>query len=354
MVLFFDSSYILDTNTLLFACLVEESFVSDMVEELISLEGVVLITQRVIDEAVSVAGGVQDDGDRLFLLALGRATNKYDWLFVDDSEFPQILEDEFKNDTHIFSAARKLNAEVITSDLELIIKLRKNGCSARSPVMQRRKLIEAQRPHDMGLEQIAKLYRFGSTKGAVYIRADPEAWNGRTGIGKFSLFDFEGFGWCYYDSDSRCWVFKTDYGVKLSIPWESVDRDVFVSVSFKSIKRKKLSYTFRVSEVGKSPEAQNCQLEFDAVELGRGRISLGHNRSARCHWNGAIYTFLVTPNSLPNKAWKKLLDLKDEVPDPSTADTLKYAIFQCRWDLRDDTLRLCEFNDVVRYLASLR
>lgn len=348
------TSYLLDSNVLLFVCFVKDSFVSEMIRALIRLGGEVVITQRVIEEASAVVAQLTSKDDSSFYLAFSKSTENFNWLIVDDSDFAQESEDYFGTDCHIYSAALLLNAEVITNDLELIFKLRTYGLSARSAFSQQRRIIEFEGGNSDVLEYIAKIFRFSATKGAVYTRARPGGWLGRVTGEKYTLFDFVGFGWCYYDSRKKVWMFKTDSAEELSIPWETVDSDVFVSISFKSVSATQISCTFRVAESGKATGNQNSTLEIGTKNIGQGQVSIGHTRNQSSHWNGTVYIHLVSPNSLPAKAWKKLLLLRDEAPDPTSSDILEFAIAQSFWSFNEGELETCNFDDVLRYLSAKR
>ena len=341
--------YLLDTNTLLHVCLISNSYVRELLGLIAQSGGVVIVSSRTIEEALHAVKKYRDNPP-LFYIALNQSAVKFDWLIDDDLNDILLCEAEFGTDAHIYSAAKKLDASVVTGDIDLIRKLREHGIPAHSAVTLRRNILEASGQYNINTDLIIRTFPFSSKAGSVYVRASSAGWHGVRDGHKYTLFDFVGFGWCYFDSNPTKpkWVFKTPEGELLIVLWGATSTDLIVSVSFERKALYEVKYTLRVAESPSDKGQDSRTVKNAPPNIGLRGGNIGHTRTGHHYLNGTIANFLTTPHSMSGKTWKKLINLRDEVPDPGTANTIVFAIKLCQLDYSTGQVILPSHSDVIR------
>lgn len=309
--------YFLDTNALLNAVFISESWSRRLVNSAGKANTQFVTGVRTLDEARSVLREtVKRTGSRGGLM-------HYVMHYIEAKKFhilppaspvriPQIQ----AHDQHVVDEAVLSGSWVITSDAALLRGCAGNQIAAMS-------LLDALRRIE-GLSIDKTWYGVPPQKdaGLVFCRATAAGWALPHVRGKFTLFHAPPWLWIYYDKDRNSWRAEVENAVGLEIfaPIE-IDQTVAVAVSWKANER----WIMRCS--GTSTTASR--------HLGsrwRSHISqtftMGHTLDSLNFWNGPINVCIMDDRPISRRLWKHASSLDVGVyPNPFDSDRLNARLF---------------------------
>lgn len=311
---------LLDTNCILNAALLPESF---------SARAVSLAHQRGAYRFIVSAGVMREATKTLESNAPTRAQynkaeaqiklllNNIAAIETPDDEISPPLFPIPKSDWHIFHAAQKHGAMVLTSDAELWARLRESNAPAMLPLALIRQLD--------GIALSTTLFGVLPTNssGSIFIRAHPGVWAG-TSSGRFTAIHSPGKFWIYYDAQKSCWIAQIN-GIEepLRSPVPIIDPTTqTVALSWQATTNG-IKMNFRV--VGN--EHPSCGLM--ATPLSDESLSsyfVGSHQSAQHCWSGTVYFCISNDRAMGSRAWRKYLKHRDLAPNPYDADRLREAL----------------------------
>lgn len=313
---------LLDTNSVLNAALLPKSFSARAIS-LAHHRGVCsfLVSAGVMREAKKILCDKALDESH-YKSALGKVDELLSHLAAT-----KISEDDLstgpscipKSDWHVFHAAHRHGASVLTSDADLWLGLRELNMPSLLPLEWMRQL------DGMAMQYTVFGERPSAKAGTVFFRAYPGSWAPGPS-GKFSAASCSTGFWLYYDAQESCWNAEIE-GMEKIARIEAPIQDctlqtVSLSWNFLNTNPK---IEFRVAGV----EHPAClPLSSPLNFLSSGSWSVGNCRTTRHFWNGPIYSLITNDRMLSKLAWKKCLLHRELTPNPFDSDRLAAAILQ--------------------------
>ena len=313
---------LLDTNSVLNAALLPKSFSARAIElahnrgacSFLVSAGVMRETKQILSDKAPDESHYKSALDKVDeLLSRLAATKTSD---DDLSTGPACIP---KPDWHVFHAARRHGAAVLTSDAELWLGLRELNMPSLMPLEWMRQL------DGMAVQTFVFGERPSAIAGSVFFRAYPGSWSqGRSG--KFSAASCSTGFWLYYDAKESCWSAEIEGLEKIARIEADIQVCTLQTVSLSwEFSNKNQKIEFRVAGV----EHPVClPLSSPLNVLSSGSWSVGSCRTTRHFWNCSIYSCITNDRMLSKLAWKKCLLHRELTPNPFDSDRLAAAILQ--------------------------
>lgn len=311
---------LIDTNALINAALLPRSFSAQALRLAVGQRGFrFLVTGGVMREVRKILDHRSPNPGRANL-AERRVREWIGWLaalVVDDDDSSDAPSGIPRSDHHVFHAALRHGATVLTTDARLWAALPNRGVSSVLP-----------------LEWIRQLDRFtiqnvifGVTptgkEGSLFARAYPGSWPGSR-RGKFTVASFPGAFWIYYNAAISCWVAEVN-GLPKPIECKSniVDSSLQTVCLSWSTNGKKPAVTLRVNSVER-PGRQPLLKPIDFRPSGNATVGNSHG-AAHC-WNGHIYFCVSNDKPVSKKSWDLYQRSPELAPNPYDADRVAAAL----------------------------
>ena len=311
---------LLDTNVLINAALLPQSFAAHALR--LAMEQRTyrfLVTAGVMREVRKNLCDYAPDSARARLAEI-RVTEYTDWLdaqMTDDDDSSAAPAGIQEKDRHIFHAASRHGAIVMTTDAPLWAGLRECGVPGLLPLEWIRRLD--------GLALGNTVFGVAPTAeaGSLVARAYPGSWSGSQ-QGKFTVVSFPGGFWIYYDAERSCWVAKVN-GLKKPLERKAkiIDSSLQTVCLSWNVNKKDPKVQFRVSG-DQYPAEQTLAGPIDFRPSGYPTI--GSWCGVDHFWNGAIYLCISNDQPVSNDAWKTYRKSQDLAPNPYDADRVAAAI----------------------------
>jgi len=314
------SIVLLDANAVINAALLAQSFSSYAVALAKQHQACrFLVSSGVMREVRNTLRKTIADEERR-RLAETRVASFLDWLDAsqtDDDDSSPAMCPISKADRHVFHAAQRHRATVLTSDAALWLGLRECNVPSLLP-------LEWIRQMD-GMALATTIFGVAPTAaaGSLFVRAYPGAWAGGKS-GKFTAVCFPGGFWLYFDASSSCWVAEVA-GLAKPLTCKAQIQDSAlqtVCLSWDSAAAKP-KIELRVAGVD-HPDKQPL-----AGPLGfrpSGHPAVGSLCGVEHFWNGSIYFCVSNDRPVGDKSWKKYLRHRDLAPNPYDADRVAAAV----------------------------
>ena len=306
---------LLDANTILNAAFVSESWSIKSVSCAIKNGVTVIVGHDTVREAVTVA--------RRMALELGKQTDPegiiesfirhFRLIQISASATTDVPKEIPAHDTHVYCEADSAKAAILTSDSELWLKCKQAGYEAVFPL----EIIRQFDGHSLATTVFG--VPMNPKSGSVFVRGYPINWGGHVSDGLFTLIDFPGFLWLYYNAGSSQWVAELEGEESLAITQEITD-DSLQTVS--------LSWRFGDQIYLRVGGAHAPALrKMDAALPGKlSEARIGSHRTGQHYWSGAIYVSIFNDRPISKDAWRLYLQDRDLVPNPFDMDRLRGAI----------------------------
>jgi predicted nucleic acid-binding protein len=311
---------LLDANAVLNAALLPESFTAQAValakqsggwQFLISAGVMREVEKTLCDKSPDlVCELLAKEKIEVFLLRMGATSIPDDHL----SPAPELIT---QADGHVFHAARRIGATLLTSDAGLWWGCRVNYVSTISPLELIREI------NSIALQTTVFGVPPTPQSGSLFARAYPGAWaNGRQG--RYTVVSFPGGFWLHYDAAKSSWVALVE-GLKkpleVSAPVKASTMQT-VCLSWKALEGK-AAIKLRVAGCGHPAcEALTGPLSFRPS----GVPTVGSLCGVEHFWNGHIYFCISSEKPVGDKSWKKYQNHRDLAPNPYDSDRLAGAI----------------------------
>jgi hypothetical protein len=314
---------LLDANAVINAALLPQSFTTRAVV-LAKQVGHCrfLVSAGVMREVNKVLNEMSID-EAILIPAWERVNILLQWLpatfvtFVTDDDSSAAPGEIQKRDRHVYHAACRTGAAVLTADAGLWLGCRKYDVPTFLP-------LELIRRWD-GIALQTMVFGVAPTPmaGSLFARCYPGAWAGGR-EGKFTIAHFPGGFWVYYSAAESCWVAEV----------EGLEQPLRVPGPVANSTLQTLCLSWQI--VPKKPQIQLCVggVEHPDTQplkepLGfrpSGNPMVGSYAENRYVWNGHIYFCITNDKSVGNKTWKKYQEHRDLAPNPYDADRVKAAV----------------------------
>lgn len=316
----FSSIFLLDANAVINAALLPQSFSAyalTLAKQRHELS--FLVSAGVMREVRSLLRKTTSDEEQ-HNLAEERVVAFLDWLGArqtDDDDSSPAPDSIPKPDGHVFHAARRHSATILTSDAGLWLGFRECNAPSLLPLEWIRHM------DGMALATII----FGVTPtaeaGSLFVRVYPGAWAGGKS-GKFTAACFPGGFWLYFDASRSCWVAEVA-GLAKPLMCKIQIQDFTlqtVCLSWDTVAAKP-KIDLRVAGVD-HPVDQPLTGPLDFRPSGHP--SVGSFCGADHFWNGQIYFCVSNDRPVGKRSWKSYLHHRDLAPNPYDADRVAGAM----------------------------
>jgi hypothetical protein len=215
-----------------------------------------------------------------------------------------------RNDRHVFAEAAQINAEILTSDVDLWLACRTVGRPVLTPLQMIRLYDE------LALSNSIFGVSPSPESGHIFLRSRPGSWADARHNGKYTGVDLSGCVWLYYDTGEGAWAAHFDgWAEPLRIP-KGVARGALETVSISW--ERDAGVVFRVAGVD-HPVITPMTNAIGPVMGWR----IASNRAAQDYWNGHIWHCVADDRQLGGASWRKVLRDKELCPNPYDSHRLE-------------------------------
>lgn len=311
---------ILDANAVINAALLPQSFTARAVV-LAKQVGhcQFIVSAGVMREVKTLLNKIQMD-EVCLSTVWGQVNCLLQWLaatFVNDDDSSAAPVEIQKKDRHVYHAACRTGAAVLTADAGLWLGCRKHGVPAFLPL----ELIR--RWDGIALQTMVFGVAPKPAAGSLFARCYPGAWAGGQ-KGKFTVAHFPGGFWVYYSAAESCWVAEVvDLALPLKVPAPVVDSTLqTLCLSWQIVSQKPQIHL----RVGGVPDPDTQPLNQPLCFRPSGNPIVGSYSENHYVWNGHIYFCISNDTPVGKASWKKYQQHRDLAPNPYDNDRVKSTI----------------------------
>jgi hypothetical protein len=314
------SFLLLDANAVVNAALLPQSFSAYAVSlakqhqkcKFLVSAGVMREVNRVLSDHATDEGSNE--------LAETRVDAFLGWLgasMVNDDDVSPAPGSISKADRHVYHAARRHGATVLTSEAGLWLGLREFHVPSLLPLEWIRQM------DGMALTTTIFGVPPTSTVGSIFVRVYPGAWAGARS-GKFTAVSFPGGFWLYFDASRSCWTAEVAGLAKPLLCEAKIQDSTLQTVCLSwDAAASKPKIELRVAGVN-HPVVQPLARPLDLRPSGHPTV--GSLCGVNHFWNGHIYFCVSNDRPVGDKSWKKYQSHRDLAPNPYDADRVSKAI----------------------------
>ncbi len=320
----FHQPVLLDANAVINAALLPQSFLAYAVALAKQHQACrFLVSGGVMREVRVTLRKTTADEERRRLVET-RVAAFLDWLGVsqtDDDDSSPAPRSISKADGHVFHAAQRHRATVLTSDAALWLGLRECNVPSLLP-------LEWVRQMD-GMALATTIFGVAPTAaaGSLFVRAYPNPWAGGKS-GKFTALCFPGGFWLYFDASRSCWMAEVAGLVKPLMCKTKIQDATLQTVCLSwDATAAKPKIELRVAGV-EHPVDQPLTRPLDFRPSGHP--SVGSLGGSDHFWNGHIYFCVSSDRPVGKDSWKSYLNHRDLAPNPYDADRVAAAVAELR------------------------
>lgn len=218
---------------------------------------------------------------------------------------------------HVYHAACRTGSAILTTDAGLWLGCRECNVPAFLPLEWIRTL------NGVALQTTIFGISPTASAGSLFVRAYPGQWAGGR-AGKFTLANFPGGFWLYYDACEACWVAAVS-GLSRRLKCNTRLQDSSlqtVCLSWDS-DTSKPKIDLRVAGV-EHPDSAPLSGPLDFRPSGYPTVGCAGGVSH--FWNGSIYFCISNDRPVGSTSWKKYLAHRELAPNPYDADKLANAL----------------------------
>ncbi|MGH8736541.1 MAG: hypothetical protein ACREU5_03410 [Burkholderiales bacterium] len=218
-----------------------------------------------------------------------------------------------RHDEHVFREAYAALAEILTSDHPLWFGCKGSEAAALLPL----EVIRRYNGQSLATTIFGVPPR--GDVGSIFVRAYPGNWGGMQIPERFSIVDFPGVLWIYYDAAEKQWVAEIEGQLTLRLDAPVTDQSLqTVALSWTAGR-----LTFRSASAEHPAQAELLKKLGPPTSKS---APIGRHRSEQHYWNGQIYFCVYNDRPIGSDAWREMRRDRDLSPNPFDSDRLLSAM----------------------------